>query len=90
MSISTGTLHVMNQYVILRVYVVKGLLYRVPECLSSRLNWVPLEGGHTHLWGGGGGPNSDDSTETLVIYIQYIILLRICRLKCVNNVIHIL
>jgi hypothetical protein len=54
--------------------------YRVPGFLYSRPNRVPLppspqesvapshlwvQGGrHTHLRGGGGGPNSDDGTDT--------------------------
>jgi hypothetical protein len=62
----------------------KGItLRRVPEIISSRLNWVPppphlqasvsppqvLGGRHTRKWGESGGPNSDDWTETLVLYI---------------------
>jgi hypothetical protein len=59
---------------------------RVPECLSSRLNWVPpppprmrvwlpphlvLEGEPHPLAGKEvGGPNSDDWTDTLVLYIE--------------------
>ncbi len=53
---------------------VKGLLYRVPDCLSSCLNWIPQPpppaseygsprtqmGGATIACGGKGGPNSDD------------------------------
>ena len=63
-------------------------LYRVPDFLSSRMNWVPplplsqasvspqasgmwVGGGATHSLAGKGvgGPNSDDWTETLVLYI---------------------
>jgi hypothetical protein len=56
---------------------------RVPEFMSSRLDWVPhppppqvsvspRSGDTTHsLEGKGvGGPNSDDWTETLVLYIE--------------------
>jgi hypothetical protein len=51
-----------------------------PQCLSSRLNWVPQPppplasvGGGDALagWGEVGGPNSDDWIETLVLCIVY-------------------
>ncbi len=71
-----------------RCGTVKGLLRiycRVPECSSSRLNWVPPPhilkasvapslgpkggGSNTRMGGWLRVPNSDDLTDTLVLYI---------------------
>ncbi len=64
----------------------RGTVHRVPECLSLRRNWVPPphrrvwlplpqdpSEGETHsLVGKGvGGPNSDEWTESLVLYVCY-------------------
>jgi hypothetical protein len=50
-----------------------------PDFLSSRPNWVPppshpwVQGGETHSLVGEGvvGPNSDEETDTLVLYAYY-------------------
>ncbi len=58
-------------------------LYRVPGFPSSRPNWVPhplthkgvllppFQKGETHSLVGEGGPNSDEGTDTLLIYVNY-------------------
>jgi hypothetical protein len=65
--------------------IVKGFIYRLPECLSNYMNWVPPPhppsvapligpkwGETPSLAGDGvGGPNSDDWTGTLVLYCIY-------------------
>jgi hypothetical protein len=59
----------------------RGIIDRVPECLSLRRNWVPpppppssvtpppgpkWEGDTLAYGGGGGGPNSEEGTDTSV------------------------
>ncbi len=71
----------------------KGLVYRVPKCLSLLLNWLPLPpslasvcppalilGGTPSLAGEGvGGPNSDDRPETLALCILCALSLSPCH-----------
>jgi hypothetical protein len=57
-------------------------VYRVPEFLASRLNWLPLlpsvsppriQVGGTHSLGGKrlGGANSDEGTDTMILCILF-------------------
>jgi hypothetical protein len=53
--------------------IVKGLIYRLQECLSNHLNWVPhpiplIECDTLACGGGGGGTQFRRLTETLVLH----------------------
>jgi hypothetical protein len=85
--ISALALNQLTQLGMVSPELLKHRVYRVPGFLSSRPNWVPhpltrkgvffptfpFVSGDTLAGGEGvGGPNSDEGTDTLVLYVHII------------------